>query len=190
MGLFTRYKSKTDEQLMSLFQNGDSAAFDNLYHRYSKRLLHFAFRMLNNNMELAEDVLQDVFMKIAERPQLFHTDKEFKPWVFTVAANACKVQFRKPELIEVEEKHFDNSVLHLKSEDQLDYSSFKMALKQELSVLSYEHRCTFILRFQEQLSIREIADIMECNEGTVKSRIHYTIKKLANQLAAFNPLNQ
>lgn len=173
---------------MGLFQNGDSAAFDYLYIRYNKRLLHFAFRMLNNNLELAEDILQDVFMKIAEKPFLFHVEREFKPWVFAIAANACKQQYRKPVTLSVEDENLDVNYDQLKTPDQLDFAAFKIALKQELQVLTYEHRCTFILRFQENLSIKEISEIMECNEGTVKSRIHYTLKKLAFQLAEFNPL--
>ncbi|MDP4764041.1 MAG: RNA polymerase sigma factor [Salibacteraceae bacterium] len=187
MSFFTNYKTKTDEQLMLLYQEGDSAAFNTLYHRYSKRLLHFAFRILNQDQALAEDVLHDVFLIIAERPHLFNTEKTFKPWVFTVTANACKKQFRQPDFLEAEEHHFDADESHISVLSSLDQPRFKLALKQELQLLKYEHRCTFILRYQERLSIKEIASIMDCNEGTVKSRIHYTIKRLSTQLAIYNP---
>lgn len=172
---------------MSLYQEGDSAAYNSLYHRYSKRLLHFMFRLLNQDQAAAEDVLHDVFLMIAERPQLFNTDRSFKPWVFAVAANACKKHFRLPDFVEVEEQHFEPESQHLALFDSLDHPRFKSALKKELQLLKYEHRCTFILRYQERLSIKEIASIMDCNEGTVKSRVHYTIKRLAKQLAVFNP---
>lgn len=172
---------------MSLFQNGDSAAFDVLYHRYSKRLLHFAYRLLNNDLLLAEDTLHDVFLIIAEKPFYFNVERQFKPWVFAVATNACKKQLRAPDFVVAEEYHFENDNSHVSVVTNLDQPLFKQALKKELQILKYEHRCTFILRYQEQLSVREIAEIMECNEGTVKSRIHYTIKRLATQLAIFNP---
>lgn len=172
---------------MSLYTNGDSAAFNALYQRYSKRLLHFAYRMLNHDQVVAEDVLHDVFLVIAEKPHLFHVEKTFKPWIFAVTANTCKKQFRLPDFLEAEEHHFNADESHDLVLDMLDKPRFKIALKQELQKLKYEHRCTFILRYQEQLSVREIAQIMDCNQGTVKSRIHYTIKRLAEQLAVFNP---
>jgi len=174
---------------MLLYQEGDSAAFNSLYHRYSKRLLYFMYRLLNQDQAAAEDVLHDVFLMIAERPKLFNTDKSFKPWVFAVSANACKKRFRQPDFVELAEPHFEPLSENLAFFDSLDHPQFKTALKKELQLLKYEHRCTFILRYQERLSIKEISSIMECNEGTVKSRVHYTIKRLANQLAVFNPNN-
>ncbi|MDP4686309.1 MAG: RNA polymerase sigma factor, partial [Salibacteraceae bacterium] len=132
MSFFTNYKTKTDEQLMLLYQEGDSAAFNTLYHRYSKRLLHFAFRILNQDQALAEDVLHDVFLIIAERPHLFNADKTFKPWIFTITANACKKQFCKPDFLEAEEHHFEADESHISVLSSLDQPRFKLALKQAL----------------------------------------------------------
>jgi RNA polymerase sigma factor (sigma-70 family) len=98
-----------------------------------------------------------------------------------------KKQFCKPDFLEAEEHHFDADESHISVLSSLDQPRFKLALKQELQLLKYEYRCTFILRYQERLSIKEIASIMDCNEGTVKSRVHYTIKRLSTQLAIYNP---
>ncbi len=175
---------------MEQFQQGKHAAFEELYRRYSPRLLHFIYRMLDHREAESQDVLQDVFMMLAEQPFRFDTSRDFKPWIFTVTANACRKQFRIPQHRDSEE-HLSELPLHDdKIEALLDQKAFKRVLKKELTMLKYDHRCTFILRYQERLSIREVAQIMECSEGTVKSRIHYTIKHLAKRLSAFHPTNQ
>lgn len=190
MGIFSSYKKRTDEELYILFVGGNNKAFEQLYTRYSKRILHFMFKMLNNDEEQAQDFLQDIFMKIVERPELFDTSKSFKSWVFMVAANKCKNEYRKSKLIEVDA---DTVMLNDHEADyksllaQIDSEVFKKQLKIELNRLSQEHKTVFILRFKEQFTVKEIADITECSEGTVKSRIHYGVKKLAKKLEMFHP---
>ena len=72
MALFKKnYSIKSDEELMSLLTKGGQSAFDELYKRYSKPLLNFFFRMLNNDREKAEDLLHDLFLKIIEKPESF-----------------------------------------------------------------------------------------------------------------------
>lgn len=174
---------------MLLFQEGKQRAFDELYRRYSQRLLHFVYRMLDHREDLAQDVLQDVFSKLAEQPKLFNAQRSFKPWIFTVTANQCRKQFRTPDFVDPEDVASELPQESLDMAAMLDGQRFKRALKRELTLLKYEHRCTFILRYQEQLSIREVSEVMECSEGTVKSRIHYTLKHLAVRLKAFSPVN-
>ena len=77
MSLFKSYKKYNDEELMKFVQEHNYSAFDELHTRYSKRLLHFMFKMLNNDEEKAQDLLQDLFMKIVERPHMFDTSKKF-----------------------------------------------------------------------------------------------------------------
>ena len=189
MNIFNRYKTSSDEALMQYFQEGKTAAFNELYRRYSKRILHFMYRMLNNDEERAQDLLQDLFLKIVERPEMFDVKRNFKSWVFTVAANLCRNEYRAPIFVQIEDdltaavnENYDKLIA------QLDNAVFKKQLKKELNKLKYEHKATFILRFQEKLSIKEVGEIMGCSTGTVKSRIHYTIRKLAVKLEVYNPI--
>jgi len=71
--------------------------------------------------------------------------------------------------------------------EPLDKDKFDKTLYKTLYQFSPEERSIFLLRFHEELSVKEIAGIMECPEGTVKSRLHYTAKKLARTLQAYNP---
>ena len=170
-----------------MLQSGDRGAFDEVYRRYSVRLLHFIYKMLSDE-ERAQDLLQDLFLLLVEAPEKFDANRKFQPWVFTVAANLCKKEYRGPVKTEI----YDN--ISSVSADELiapiDNKIFKKHLRKQLQGLELEHKTTFLLRYQEGFKIKQIADIMECSEGTVKSRIFYTNKKLAERLKEFKPMYQ
>jgi RNA polymerase sigma-70 factor (ECF subfamily) len=183
---FKTYKNSSDEDLMRMLQGGDQGAFDEVYRRYSVRLLHFMYKMISDE-ERSQDLLQDLFLLLVESPEKFNADRMFRPWVFTVAANMCRKEFRSP----IQTELFEN--IQTQSADELiaplDNGIFKKHLRKQLQMLEYEQKTTFILRYQEGLAIKQIAEIMECSVGTVKSRIYYTNKKLAERLREFKPLH-
>ena len=187
MKWFKNYIKYSDEELMLALQKGESEAFNEVYKRYSKRLLHFMYKILGSNEPKAQDLLQDLFLLLVEHPNKFDASRKFQPWVFTVAANLCRKQFRGPQIKELSPAEFE-----LKTTDELiaplDGKIFRKHLRTQLSALGYEHRTTFLLRYQEEFPLKEIAAIMDCSLGTVKSRIYYTNKKLAEELEAFKPL--
>ncbi len=173
---------------MKHIQQRKPEAFNEMHRRYSKRLLHFFYRMLNHDEARAQDLLQDLFLKLVEAPEKFDTSRSFKPWVFTVAANLARKEFRQPISQELKEDYMssgENLVDGLIG--PIDTKIFKKHLRKELLELSYEHRTVFILRHQEKLSLQEIADVMDCSLGTVKSRLFNANKKLAGKLKIFKP---
>lgn len=190
-----RYVIMNDQELMLYLKQGEVLAFDELYNRYSRRLLAYLIRMLNFDKEKAQDYLQDVFLKVVEKSELFDGNRSFKTWVYTIAYNQCK-NFYKHENI-VKEAHTElkateailDERFFVSAAAKMDAIDFKKALIAELQLLPEDKKTTFILRYQEDNSITEIAEIMQCSEGTVKSRIHYTIKILAEKLKIYNPLN-
>ena len=184
---FTQY---SDEELFRIAGGNSNAAFEELYKRYSKKLYYFLFQLLHGDEEKARDFLHDVFLKVLERPHLFDTNRRFSTWLYTCATNLCKNEFRNQQVRGVVGNGFDMNRFgqeHDQVDDQVHRKWFKESLQRELDALSPEQKTTFILRFQQGFSIREIAEIMQCSEGTVKSRVFYTIKKLGKQLAAFHP---
>ena len=185
------YQEFSDEKLMELLNQRETAAFDELYKRYSTRLLHYFHRMLGGDEEKAQDFLQDLFLKIVEGPARFHTGKRFCSWIFTIAHNMCKNEYRhlavrKSAGNEVENSKGSEANYH-SLEREFDNREFKKALLIEVQKLEKTERSTFLLRYQESLSIKEISEILECSEGTVKSRLFYTTKKLAGKLKALDP---
>jgi RNA polymerase sigma-70 factor (ECF subfamily) len=184
-----------DQELMLHLKQGEALAFDELYLRYSKRLLGYFIRMLNFDKEMAQDSLHDVFFKIIEKPELFDRSRSFKTWIYTIAYNTCKNHYKHAGIVKEahEELKATEDVLDerffINTAAKIDSGDFKKALNDALTLLPADKKTTFILRYQEDNSISEIAEIMECSEGTVKSRIHYTLKILSDKLKIYNPLN-
>ena len=195
MAIFSkRYRQSSDEKLMGHIQGGDTSAFNELYDRYSRRLLHYFSRELAGNEAKAQDFLQEIFLKIVEKPELFCTERNFSTWIFTVAYNMCKNEYRRLEVREIAHNNCDRNEVprhsgkeYHPSEQKVDQERFGKALSVELEKFDDGHRSAFLLRYQQNLSLREISEILGCSEGTVKSRLFYTTQKLASKLKAFNP---
>jgi RNA polymerase sigma-70 factor (ECF subfamily) len=190
-----RYSLLPDEELMLHLSLGEVPAFDELYSRYSKRLLAYFTRMLNYDKEMAKDALQDLFMKIAEAPEKFDRERSFKTWVYSVAANTCRNFYRHQEVVKDshEEIKYTSGALNengfMKAAGKMDAKQFQRTLDLVLNTMPPEKKEAFILKYQEDKSIAEIAWIQGCPEGSVKSRLHYTLKVLEEKLQVFNPLN-
>lgn len=182
------FKDFSDEQLMLALKQGEKLAFNELYTRYSDKLYGYLLKMLWYNEVRAQDLLQDVFTKIITQPHLFDTNRNFKTWVYTIAANLCKNEFKRNEVrkgtVNGVENHFaissDTNV-----EKEVHERHFREALDEALLKLDTKHREAFVLKHIDGLSIKEIADITGANEGTVKSRLFYAIKKLSESLQIF-----
>ncbi|MGB0403972.1 MAG: RNA polymerase sigma factor [Salibacteraceae bacterium] len=188
MGILTNYKSLSDEELMTRFQSGrDERAFNCIYRRYSNRLLYFMYRMLSHNEPLAQDKLHDVFTRLIENPRSFNVSRNFKTWIFTVSANECKKHYRNEKTLAIDEQPETQDFGHPDILDKIDHTDFTRELNRQLDRLSFSHRSVFVMRYQEHLSIKEISVIMDCSEGTVKSRSHYCLKKLSESLSVYNP---
>jgi RNA polymerase sigma factor, sigma-70 family len=189
MALFKKNYSKlTDEDLMSLLTHGGQSAFDELYKRYSKPLLNFFYRMLGNDREKAEDMLHDLFLKIIEKPESFDGNKKFNTWFYALASNMIKNEYRSRQIksqhvtytINLNEEYEFNS-------ENLDQQLFENRLQTKLNKLDPDTRTIFNLRFHEEMSVKQIAEIMGCPEGTIKSRLFYLTRQLAGQLAIYKP---
>lgn len=182
-------KILTDEKLVFLLNTGDSEAFEIIYERYAKALLNFFYLKLNSK-EKAEDFLQNLFVKLIESGKQFDTNRVFKTWFYTLAHNQCKNEYRKLSRTKL---NYDNKEVNSlvnnweESSDKIDSSIFSEHLTLALNKLSNSHHSSFILRFKYSFSIKEISEVLECSEGTTKSRLFYALKYLATDLKEFNP---
>ena len=148
--------------------------------------------MLGGDNEKAQDFLQNIFLKIVENPDSFHNGKPFSNWIFTIAHNMCKNEYRRLSRTQIENySNLDNVCFDEKQQGNfdkiVDQLEFKKALYIEINKLSTEQRSTFLLRFQENFSIKEIKNILACSEGTIKSRLFNITRRLAYQLKDYNP---
>ncbi len=179
----------SDEHLITQVASGSTAALEQLYHRFAKRILNYVFRMLGGDESTAQDILQDVFMTIIKNASEFDSAFPASAWIFTIARNKCKNEFRTVQRKQNITDSY-NAEVDLNSpsiESDIDHNDFKGALFMELKQIAPDLRSLFLLRFQENLSIKEISQIAKVPEGTVKSRLHYLTHRLRQKLKIYNP---
>ncbi len=183
MGFFTNHKGKSSEQLMVLVQNGDHRAFSVIYDRYSGRMKAFFLRMLWQEEELAEDQVHDLFAKLIEKPELFKQGFAFEPWIFRIAINMCKNMYRKRQFEREYLAQLESEGIELSTVDQkIDQEVKRDALSSALDQLDEDKKELFLLRFQQEMSINQLALHYEVSEGTIKSRLFYIKKGLTESL--------
>jgi RNA polymerase sigma-70 factor (ECF subfamily) len=183
------YKKRSDEELMAMVLNKNELAFGELYCRYSKKMFSFFYRMLNCDKDKARDFLQDLFLKLIEKPQSFDPERKFPPWFYSLATNMCKNEYKKIKLRNEHSDSLSYSDVSVDTNiyDELDLKSFIGELYHFLENVDDDHRSAFLLRYGNNLSIKEIAEILECPEGTIKSRLYYTMKYLSERLTVYKP---
>lgn len=183
---FVKYITLSDEALMKRLQNRDNKALEELYNRYFKLLYFFSVKMLNNNRELANDVVQEVFLKLVEHPEKFELSKTFKPWIYTITANECRKTYRLKPLMTLKDQEISFSESDKSNDTSLVL--FMSKLDHQLNQVSERHKEAFLLKHVQNFSLQEIAEIQECALGTVKSRLYYTTKFLSENLSTYKTL--
>ena len=185
MRLFRSITKLSDEELMrEVIAHHSHPAITELHRRYSPKLMGYFYKMLNKQEEIAQDFVQDLFLKILEKKHQFDTDKRFYTWVFTIACNMCKTSYRNQYIVSYEDTLTEHG--HL-TEDLAEKERFHAHLEKSMSNLEHAHKTVFVLRHMEHFSLQEIADITEVSLGTVKSRLFYATQKMAEQLKIYEP---
>ncbi len=168
---------------MQLIVLGDQSAFSELYHRYKDRMYYYFYRMLGNSAEQANDFLQELFMKLIEKPESYNPKFPFQTWFYSVANNMCKNEYRKREVRqEYQETEYGEPQLDFIDDNAIEPEQVVGKIFDTLEELGEEHRSAFLLRYREGFSIKDVAEILELPEGTVKSRLFYAKKILAEKL--------
>jgi len=186
-----KYNQYSDQDLVIFISKGNEAAFDELYNRYAEQLYRFFYKMLYQDEELAADFCQTLFMKVFDKADSFNPTLKFSTWLYSIASNMCKNEYRrhsrsKPMIyLAGKPKKSDP-----KAPQNIDKEIFNTHLQSAINKLDEKHRFCFILRYQEEKTIAEISEVLGIPQGTVKSRLHNTLKRLAEQLHPFNPVQK
>ena len=182
----TSLTALTDEQLMSRVGEGlDEKAFNELYSRHARRLMGFFLRAFRYDEDEAADACQETFLKVWQAAEQFNPTAAFRPWLYTIAYNLCRSRFRHSEQAE----RYRSEQLTTTADEytdacelQLDNATLLKALSEVLETLPPESRTLFALRFEEELGIAQVSEILGIPEGTVKSRLHRLLNYLKQQL--------
>lgn len=165
-----------DQDLVARCRAGDREAFAELVRKYQNRILTLATRMLDNRSE-AEDVAQDIFIKVFQSLHDFRGASRFSTWLYRVTVNHCLNYIRRrtrqqQTLVGAESSEWMQESPASNPHKRLEQKERWVLVQAKLQVLSPEHRTIILLRDFEGLSYEEIADVLQLETGTVKSRLH------------------
>ncbi|HYC86855.1 MAG TPA: sigma-70 family RNA polymerase sigma factor [Chryseosolibacter sp.] len=184
--LINRYKKKTDEELMRLIVQGEERAFTELYTRYSGMIVRYFHRMLWKDDNKAQDFLHDLFIRIIERPEIFDPERKFSTWIYSVAHNMCKNEYRKQNFrMAAASRLHTNGVMEPGMDEQIDQASFRKRLDGVIRLWHEDDKTLFVLRHELDMAFAEIGAVLDIPEGTVRSRWFALRKNLARKFSEF-----
>ena len=183
------YNRISDEELIRRFQEGDALAFDFIVNRYKDQLLNFAYRFVGN-IEEAEDVVQETFLRLYRNRHAYRQIAKFSTWIYTIAGNLSKTELRKRKrrkLVSISDIGFDEKDYQIEDEHADTERDVDSVLKEEfiqkaIEELSPRFRQIIILRDIQELSYEEVGKILKIPLGTVKSRVNRARLKLQAKL--------
>lgn len=176
-------KQLSDEQLLALYRGGDKSAFTRLVKRYEGELYSFLVRFLGKP-SLAEDVFQEAFLQVYLSADGFDISRRFRPWLYTIAANKARdllrSRSRRPsvQLTAYDDEQNDGNIWDqfLRDEttpvDILEARQQKELVGKAVGNMNEHLREILILAYFNQMSYKEMAEILRIPLGTVKSRLH------------------
>ena len=190
-----RAEADADLRLVQRVQAGEVAAFDDLVLRYRERIYGVVYN-LTSNREDAADLTQDTFIKAFQSIGRFKGTSSFFTWLYRIAVNAALSHVRRHRLRRffslehlVEDEHNAELIQALTEGVSTDKGTMIKELQEKLNEalqkLSFKHRTVVTLFEIDQLSHEEIAEVMECSVGTVRSRLHYAKQQLQAYLSDY-----
>ncbi len=182
-----------DYELIEKIRTGDMAAFHALFERYKKLVINICYRLVRNRDE-AEDLTQDVFLKIFTSAKHFKHRSSVKTWIYRIAINRSLNHLRKKKYqqwlsFDAEASSIELLALELVSSDcpetAFDVKEQEKAVLQAINQLPTDQRIAVMLQRYEGLSCQEIAAVLDCSVGAVQARLHRAKKNLYQKLLPF-----
>jgi len=187
-----------DEDLLARFTEGDTTAFEVLLERYQRPIYNFILRSVRDPAR-AEDLLQDVFLRVIQRAEDFRGQAKFSTWLYTITRNLCidtsrKMSHRRhPSLDAPASRHEDGApaLIERVAAEQADTDrkaagrDLQDAIARAVEDLPEDQREVFLMRQVEGLRFQDIAAIVGVPENTIKSRMRYALERLQAALADY-----
>jgi RNA polymerase sigma-70 factor (ECF subfamily) len=184
--------SLTDAEVIRAAQRGNRAAFDELVYRYDRQVLSIAARYVSQ-AEDAKDIYQEVFLRVYRGLGKFQARSEFSTWLYRITTNVCcthgtrrkkhaqRAQDPRPEDGDAE-GHGGLGISELTSDQQTLSMEISSRIQKAMGALSAQQRLVFTLKHYEGYKLREIAEMTETSEGTVKKHLFLATQRLREQL--------
>ena len=162
----------SDHRLLRQVAAGDQSAFDELYKTYSPAVFNYLLRLVNEP-SVAEELLQDVFLAVWQSAGRFREQAKVKTWLLRIAHHQAVSWLRRNHAVTALD-----DLAELAGDDQIEELLTQLWRVDQIRQLSVKHRAVIELTFVHELSYAEIAEIMDCPIGTVKSRMSYALRHL------------
>lgn len=189
----------SEKELIIKAQNGDSIAFEQLVYNYDKAVLSIALRFVRDTDD-AKDIYQEVFIRVFRGLKKFEFRSEFSTWLFRITTNVCityKSRMKEQIMVSIqtefnEDQEVDETMDLISKErspeeEALD-NDLRILIGNAVDSLSAKQRITFVLKHYEGYKIREIAEMLNCKEGTVKKYLFDAVNNLKSKLKPLNAL--
>jgi RNA polymerase sigma-70 factor, ECF subfamily len=183
-----------DSAVVTAYLAGSTRGFDELVERYQRRLLNFVYRTIGDR-ERAEDLVQEVFIRVHRHLHRFDQTKKFSTWIYTIASNLAKNELRNrsrnPLVLfqtikknwEADHRPMQFEDHHYRPDDLYRKRHLRASVEWAVAQLPEHHRVVFVLRELEGKTYEEIAEITACNLGTVKSRLNRARNRFSQVIA-------
>lgn len=178
---------KDEIVLVERLRRGDHSAFRSLFEEYKRLVFHMAYR-LTGNVHEAEDVVQEVFLRIHNGIKGFRHEASLKTWILRIAINLCRNHHRRKTLFSFfslshgPQEDEEDSPFEISTQDDPSETIFQRqrleALGKAMKGLPRRQREVFIMKHLEEMKIREIAEVLGCSEGAVKAHLFKAIQRL------------
>ncbi len=174
-------ESVSDEALMLCVQAGELSALEDLMVRYKKGLYNFLARYTGDR-HLAEDLFQDTFLRVVEKRESFDPGRGFRSWLFSISANLARDACRRRKVRSRDlaaEGEFRERQEPVQPDVEAERHEEMEIARATLDKLPDDAKAMVLMHFYEGLRYREVAEILGVPVGTVKSRVHWAVAKLA-----------
>ncbi|NIR49048.1 RNA polymerase sigma factor [candidate division KSB1 bacterium] len=177
-----------DSRLIRKAKQGNERAFKTLVEKYELKVLNLAFDILGNYAD-AKDVAQDVFIRVLDKFHTFEGRSRFSTWLYRITVNLATDYHRRADRRQFEslDVNPDSGDRKTSSDDMAPQAEVELKVEQEelnsqirdaLDILSPNQRIAIVLRYFHQKSTKEIAEILECHENTVRIHVFRALKNL------------
>lgn len=180
-----------DSSLVARAQVGDLRAFEELVERHRRRVYSLAYRMTSTH-EDADDVLQETFVRAFTNLRRFDLERPFANWLYTIAANLCLDRQRRAKREKrvdwerVEDTCLENAPAPaLTPERAVVNGELRGEIQDAISRLPDRQRAALVLFEVEGMKVREVAELMQCSEGAVKSTLHRARHRMRDELRGY-----
>lgn len=188
----------SDEELVRRFHDGDASAFETLARRYQRPLFNFILRSVRER-DRAEELLQDVFLKVVQRSSEFQGSSKFSTWLYTIARNLCidtsrKMVFRRHRSLDAPLSSSEGEGATLldrvagdapAADRRVIGQDLQQRIGRAIDDLPQEQREVFLMRELQNMAFKDIADVVGVPENTVKSRMRYALERLQRALSEY-----